>query len=80
MVCMATFGMGMAIMNVMDALLIVRLLGVRKFQSAFGISQLFRCVAFIVLGQAGECRFASSRHNVATLVQLLNCFACSFSV
>ncbi|XP_063883815.1 monocarboxylate transporter 9-like isoform X2 [Scylla paramamosain] len=51
--CMAALGMGLGVFYLLDVLLVVRILGVHRMGTVMGLSQFFRCLAFIALGPAG---------------------------
>lgn len=50
---MGSLGIGLGIMYVLDVFIIIRVLGVDRMQSVFGISQLLRVFAFATLGPLG---------------------------
>lgn len=50
---MIFIGVGLGIMYVLDVFIIIRVLGVEKLQSVYGVSQLLRVVAFGTLGPVG---------------------------
>lgn len=51
--CMGLFGMGLGTLYVLDVLIVVRVLGVQRLSSVFGLSHFFRCVVFFILGPVG---------------------------
>lgn len=53
LVCMSSIGVGLGILYALDVFIIIRLLGVEKLQSVFGMSQIFRVFTFPSLGPIG---------------------------
>ncbi|ROT78174.1 hypothetical protein C7M84_003116 [Penaeus vannamei] len=53
LICAAGFGFGLGIMYVLDLLLMMDILGQKKFQSVFGVSMVFRSCCSLVIGPIG---------------------------
>ncbi|XP_068214848.1 monocarboxylate transporter 13-like isoform X2 [Palaemon carinicauda] len=53
LLAMGSLGIGLGIMYVLDVFIIIRVLGIERMQSVFGISQLLRVFAFATLGPLG---------------------------
>lgn len=53
LICAAGFGIGLGIMYVLDLLLMIFILGNKKFQSVFGVSMVFRSCCSLVIGPIG---------------------------
>ncbi|XP_068214851.1 monocarboxylate transporter 4-like isoform X2 [Palaemon carinicauda] len=73
---MGSVGIGLGIMYVLDVYIIIRVLGVERMQSVYGISQLLRAMSYCLIGpMGGVLRQATGSYRASIIL-----YTCTISV
>ncbi|XP_066956586.1 monocarboxylate transporter 4-like isoform X3 [Macrobrachium rosenbergii] len=73
---MGSVGIGLGIMYVLDVYIIIRVLGIEKMQSVYGISQLLRALAYTIIGPMGGVLRQATGSYMASIIL----YTCTVSV